>query len=66
MGEGKPSWYYTIKNILMSEEMDNYLAGITEPLVVSDPKGNLDYLSAEAAAELLQQMQELYNTGAGE
>ena len=46
--------------------MDNYLAGITEPLVVNDPKGNLDYISAEAAAQLLQQMQELYNTGAGE
>jgi hypothetical protein len=66
VGEGKPSWYYTIKNILMSEEMDNYLAGITETLVVNDPKGNLDYLSAEAAAELLQQMQELYNTESGE
>ena len=62
VGEGKPSWYYTIKNILMSEGMDSYLAGITEPLTVEDPKGNLEYISVEAAAQLLQQMEELYNT----
>jgi hypothetical protein len=65
VGEGKPSWYYTIKNILMSEGMDNYLSGITEPLTVEDPNGNLEYISIEAAQELLQQMQELY-TPAGE
>ena len=66
VGEGKPSWYYTIKNILMSEEMDNYLAGITEPLTVDDPNGNLEYISVEAAAQLLQQMEELYNTAPAE
>ena len=60
VGEGKASWYYTIKNILMSEEMDNYLAGITESLTVEDPKGNLEYISLEAAAQLLQQMEDLY------
>ncbi len=60
VGEGKPSWYYSIKNILMSEGMDNYLAGITEPLLVEDPDGNLEYISVEAAAQLLQQMEELY------
>ena len=67
VGEGKPSWYYTIKNILMSEEMDNYLAGITESLAVDDPKGNLEYISVEAAQQLLQDMQELYTPeGEGE
>ncbi|MBP5553441.1 MAG: hypothetical protein J6X94_01070 [Lachnospiraceae bacterium] len=60
VGAGKPSWYYTIKNILMSEGMDNYLAGITEPLTVEDPKGNLEYISVEEAHQLLQQMEELY------
>ncbi len=59
VGEGKPSWYYTIKNILMSEGMDSYLAGVTDPLTVDDPKGNLEYISVEAAAQLLQEMQEL-------
>ncbi len=60
VGEGKPSWYYTIKNILMSEGMDNYLAGLTEPLTVEDPNGNLEYISVEEAHQLLQQMEELY------
>ena len=63
VGEGKPSWYYTIKSILMSEEMDNYLSGITEPLTVEDPNGNLEYISVEAAQELLQQMQDMYTLG---
>ena len=47
----------------MSEGMDNYLAGITEPLTVEDPNGNLEYISVEAAQELLQQMQDMYTLG---
>ncbi len=55
VGGGKPSWYYTIKSLMMSESMDAYLSGLTSTLTVEDPKGNLEYIALEASAELLQQ-----------
>ena len=55
LGGGEPSWYYSIKNLMSSEKMDDYLAGLTANVTVEDPKGNLEYIALEAAAELLQQ-----------
>ena len=57
MGEGKPSWYYTIRNLIESESMDSYLAGLTATVTVDDPKGNLKYVSLEETAAMLQEVQ---------
>ena len=57
VGEGKPSWYYTIRNLIESESMDAYLAGLTATLTVDDPKGNLRYVSLEQTAAMLQEVQ---------
>jgi hypothetical protein len=35
--------------------MDDYISGLTANVTVEDPKGNLEYIALEAAAELLQQ-----------
>ena len=55
VGGGKPSWYYNIKNLIESEKMDDYLSGLTAALTVEDPKGNLEYIALEAAAQQLQE-----------
>ncbi len=55
VGGGKPSWYYNIKNLIESEKMDDYLTGLTTSLTVDDPKGNLEYIALNAAAEQLQE-----------
>ena len=55
VGGGKPSWYYNIKNLIESEKMDDYLTGLTMSLTVDDPKGNLEYIALNAAAEQLQE-----------
>ena len=57
VGEGKPSWYYTIRNLIESESMDAYLAGLTATVTVDDPKGNLKYVSLEETAAMLQEVQ---------
>ncbi len=58
VGEGKPSWYYTIRNLIESEDMDAYLAGLTATVTVDDPKGNLKYIALEETAAMLQEVQE--------
>ena len=57
VGEGKPSWYYTIRNLIESESMDAYLAGLTATVTVDDPKGNLKYIALEETAAMLQEVQ---------
>lgn len=57
VGEGKPSWYYTIRNLIESESMDSYLAGLTATVTVDDPKGNLKYVSLEETAAMFQEVQ---------
>ncbi len=57
VGVGKPSWYYTIRNLIESENMDAYLAGLTATVTVDDPKGNLKYVSLEETAAMLQEVQ---------
>ena len=57
VGVGKPSWYYTIRNLIESESMDAYLAGLTASVSVDDPKGNLRYVSLEESAALLQEVE---------
>ncbi|MBO4882834.1 MAG: hypothetical protein J5570_04930 [Lachnospiraceae bacterium] len=57
VGVGKPSWYYTIRNLIESESMDAYLAGLTATVTVDDPKGNLKYVSLEETAAMLQEVQ---------
>lgn len=55
VGGGKPSWYYTIKNLIASETMEDYLSGLTADMTVADPKGNLEYIALEAASLQLQE-----------
>ena len=55
VGGGKPSWYYTIKNLVASETMEDYLSGLTAGMTVEDPKGNLEYIALEAASLQLQE-----------
>ena len=57
VGVGKPSWYYTIRNLIESESMDSYLAGLAETITVDDPNGNLRYIALEETAAMLQDIQ---------
>ncbi len=57
VGGGKPSWYYTIRNLIRSESMDAYLSGLTATVTVDDPKGNLKYIALEEAAAFLEEAQ---------
>jgi len=57
VGAGKPSWYYTIRNLIESESMDSYLEGLAAGVTVDDPKGNLRYVALEETAAMLQDVQ---------
>lgn len=51
VSEGRPAWQSRIANTLLSERMEEYLTTLKENCEVSDPKGRLAYLKAEAAAQ---------------
>lgn len=57
VGVGKPSWYYTIRNLIESESMDSYLEGLASAITVDDPNGNLRYVALEETAAMLQEVQ---------
>ena len=63
VGVGKPSWYYTIRNLIESESMDAYLAGLAGTMTVNDPKGNLRYMALEEAAAMMQDVQTVLPAG---
>lgn len=48
VGDGRPEWQVKISNTLTSEAMTTYLDDIKTSYEVSDPKGHLAYLKAEA------------------
>lgn len=50
-GAGEPEWKVSIGNILLSENMNEYLDSIAEQVVVEDNKGNLNYLKVKAQLE---------------
>lgn len=50
IGEGDPQWKLSIRSTLLSNKLNEYLEEIAADVVVEDPKGNLNYLKAEAAA----------------
>lgn len=45
---GDPEWKLSIRNILLSETMDEYINGLKEGLEVEDPHNNLNYLKIQA------------------
>lgn len=48
ISEGDPEWKLSIRNILLSETMDEYINGLKEGLEVEDPHNNLNYLKIQA------------------
>jgi hypothetical protein len=40
----------SIRDLLLSQAMTEYLEGISQSVTLEDPKGNLNYLKVEAAA----------------
>ena len=48
VGDGRPEWQVKISNTLTTEAMSAYLDDIKASYEVSDPKGHLAYLKAEA------------------
>lgn len=51
VGQGEPEWKVSIGDTLSAEKMNEYLESIAEPVVVEDPKGNLNYLKIQAKLE---------------
>ncbi len=51
IGTNEPAWKMAIHDLLLNKAMSEYLDAITEGVAVEDPKGNLNYLKVEAAAE---------------
>lgn len=51
VGQGEPEWKVSIGDTLSNEKMNEYLESIAEPVVVEDPKGNLNYLKVQAELE---------------
>lgn len=45
---GDPEWKLSIRNILLSEIMEEYINGLKEGLEVEDPHNNLNYLEIRA------------------
>lgn len=45
---GDPEWKLSIRNILLSEIMDEYINGLKDGLEVEDPHNNLNYLKIQA------------------
>lgn len=45
---GDPEWKLSIRNILLSEIMNEYINGLKEGLEVEDPHNNLNYLKIQA------------------
>lgn len=48
---GEPTYIATIKNLLASNAMQDYLDGIAEPITIEDPKDNLKYEERRALDE---------------
>ena len=48
---GDPEWKLSIKNILLTEIMNEYINGLKEGLEVKDPHNNLNYLKIQAQEE---------------
>lgn len=51
VGEGDPEYKMTIRNNLISSNMNSYVQEISDRVTVEDPKGNLNYLKVQAASE---------------
>lgn len=49
IGTNDPQWSLSIESTLLNETMSAYMEEISEGYEVEDPKGNLNYLKAEAA-----------------
>lgn len=49
LGTNEPAWKLTIRSLLLSQTMMDYLEKIRENVTVEDPRGNLKYLKVEAA-----------------
>lgn len=45
--EGRPEWQAKIANTLLSTDMDEYLTVLKDACEVTDPKGNLNYLTVQ-------------------
>lgn len=45
--DGRPEWQAKIANTLLSAEMDEYLTALKDACEVTDPKGNLNYLTVQ-------------------
>lgn len=58
IGEGDPQWKLSIRSTLLSEKLNEYLDEIASNIQVEDPKGNLNYLKAEAAASAASEASE--------
>lgn len=51
VSDGRPAWQARIASTLLSESMNEYLTTLRDNCEVSDPKGHLAYLKAEAMLE---------------
>lgn len=58
VGPNDPVWKLSVHDLLLGQAMLDYMEGISEPITVEDPKGNLNYLKVEAAASEAADQQE--------
>lgn len=57
-GPNDPEWKLTIRTVILSDIMEEYLQEISEGITVEDSKGNLNYLKVQAAEEAAAATQE--------
>ncbi len=72
-GQDKASWYFSIKSVLQSENVNEFLDSLTSEMTVSDPKGNLKFIQLraqqaedQAAAEAAEETESTENTEGSE
>lgn len=58
VGPNDPVWKLSVHDLLLGQAMLDYMEGISEPITVEDPKGNLNYLKVETAASEAADQQE--------
>ena len=66
VGVNDPVWKLSIRTLLLSRTMLEYLDRISENMTVQDPKGNLNYLKVEAAASEAAQQESAQEGDAAE
>ncbi len=53
-GKNNPSWYFSVKSVLQSQNVSEYVENLTANMTVADPKGNLEFIALRETQALDQ------------